>query len=318
MAWHRLGDKPLSEAMIVRLSTHICFTRPQWVKCTATTFVGTLMTKFESMGLWPSLDPVYSWNDDQVWFLFIYGMMTKFGSCLYMGWWPSLGHVYIWNDEQVWILFIYGMMTKFGSCLYMGWWPRLDPVYIWDDELVWVMFIYGMMTKFGSCLYMGWWPSLDPVYSWNDDQVWVLFIYGMMTKFGSCLYMGWWPSLDPVYIWDDDQVWTLFIHGMMTKIGFCLYMGWWPSLGPFYLSHAWAVVSKAVDSTGPNFHIAIIGCNTLICISVAQGMHMLMAFMPYLVTLDLLLMLNVNGMQHSYISINHPLLYWLNKAFCSK
>ena len=32
MAWRRLGDKPLSEPMLVRLPTHICVTRPQWVK----------------------------------------------------------------------------------------------------------------------------------------------------------------------------------------------------------------------------------------------------------------------------------------------
>ena len=32
MAWRRSGDKPLSEAMMVSLSTHICVTRPQWVK----------------------------------------------------------------------------------------------------------------------------------------------------------------------------------------------------------------------------------------------------------------------------------------------
>ena len=31
MAWRRRGDKPLSETMMVRLSTHICVTRPQWV-----------------------------------------------------------------------------------------------------------------------------------------------------------------------------------------------------------------------------------------------------------------------------------------------
>ena len=31
MAWRRLGDKPLSETMMVRLLTHICVTRPQWV-----------------------------------------------------------------------------------------------------------------------------------------------------------------------------------------------------------------------------------------------------------------------------------------------
>ena len=31
MAWHRPGDKPLSEPLMARLSTHICVTRPQWV-----------------------------------------------------------------------------------------------------------------------------------------------------------------------------------------------------------------------------------------------------------------------------------------------
>ena len=33
MAWRRPGDKPLTEPMVVRLLTHICVTRPQWVKC---------------------------------------------------------------------------------------------------------------------------------------------------------------------------------------------------------------------------------------------------------------------------------------------
>ena len=32
MAWRRPGNKPLSESMIVRLPTHKCVTRPQWVK----------------------------------------------------------------------------------------------------------------------------------------------------------------------------------------------------------------------------------------------------------------------------------------------
>ena len=36
MAWRRPGDKPLSETMMVRLLTHICVTRPQWVKRTKT------------------------------------------------------------------------------------------------------------------------------------------------------------------------------------------------------------------------------------------------------------------------------------------
>ena len=34
MAWRRPGDKPLSESMLVRSLTHICVTRPQWVKST--------------------------------------------------------------------------------------------------------------------------------------------------------------------------------------------------------------------------------------------------------------------------------------------
>ena len=32
MAWRCSGDKPLSEPMMVSLPTHICVTRPQWVK----------------------------------------------------------------------------------------------------------------------------------------------------------------------------------------------------------------------------------------------------------------------------------------------
>ena len=32
MAWRRIGDKPLCEPMMVNLLTHICVTRPQWVK----------------------------------------------------------------------------------------------------------------------------------------------------------------------------------------------------------------------------------------------------------------------------------------------
>ena len=31
MAWHRPGDKPLSETVTVTLLMHVCVTRPQWV-----------------------------------------------------------------------------------------------------------------------------------------------------------------------------------------------------------------------------------------------------------------------------------------------
>ena len=35
MAWHRSGDKPSSEPMMVSLLMHICVTRPQWVNSMA-------------------------------------------------------------------------------------------------------------------------------------------------------------------------------------------------------------------------------------------------------------------------------------------
>ena len=76
----------------------------------------------------------------------------------------------------------------------------------------------------------------------------------------------------------------------------------------------WAVVSKGVDTTGPNLHI---GYNTLICISVARRACVFMAFMPYL-AIDLLLMPKVNCMYRLYDSFNNPLLYWLHNAVCSK
>ena len=39
VAWRRPGDKPLSETMMVSLLTHICVTRPQWVKSQGSPFL---------------------------------------------------------------------------------------------------------------------------------------------------------------------------------------------------------------------------------------------------------------------------------------
>ena len=39
MAWRRPGDKLLSELMMVSLTTHICVTRPQWVKAIMTDYI---------------------------------------------------------------------------------------------------------------------------------------------------------------------------------------------------------------------------------------------------------------------------------------
>ena len=44
MAWRRPGDKPLSEAVMVRLPTHISVTRPQWVYLSSMRFCGIHLT----------------------------------------------------------------------------------------------------------------------------------------------------------------------------------------------------------------------------------------------------------------------------------
>ena len=55
MAWRRSGDKPLSEPMMVSLLTHICVTRPQWVKYT------------HGLGWdWSSMGPVRYNHDDVI------------------------------------------------------------------------------------------------------------------------------------------------------------------------------------------------------------------------------------------------------------
>ena len=48
MAWRRSGDKPLSEPMMVRLPTHICVARPQWVKDTLDDTVLTYLRQWWS------------------------------------------------------------------------------------------------------------------------------------------------------------------------------------------------------------------------------------------------------------------------------
>ena len=51
MAWRRPGDKPLSsETMVVRLPTHICVTRPQWVKCAPMIIFIAFVSKLNLLG----------------------------------------------------------------------------------------------------------------------------------------------------------------------------------------------------------------------------------------------------------------------------
>ena len=59
MAWRRPGDKPLSEPMMVSLTTHICVTRPQWVN---DVFLGNIHNgHIPVIGAWQNCPP-YSEN----------------------------------------------------------------------------------------------------------------------------------------------------------------------------------------------------------------------------------------------------------------
>ena len=55
MAWRRPGDKPLSGPMMVKLPTHICITRPQWVDI--------------KMSVFPVWDPPWLSQDSLIFFM---------------------------------------------------------------------------------------------------------------------------------------------------------------------------------------------------------------------------------------------------------
>ena len=70
MAWRRPGDKPLSEPMMVSLLTHICVTRPQWVKLITTHKYDDVIKWKHFLRYWPFVrviprSPVNSPKKDQ-------------------------------------------------------------------------------------------------------------------------------------------------------------------------------------------------------------------------------------------------------------
>ena len=80
MAWRRSGDKPLSEPMMISLPTHICVTRPQWVKPLGDffkmqfyflkLFVTTVIYQVSSMHSYASS---LSWVHSNFKFVFVWG-----------------------------------------------------------------------------------------------------------------------------------------------------------------------------------------------------------------------------------------------------
>ena len=49
MAWHRPGDKPLYEPMMVSLVTYICVTRPQWVNASSNFMILPIISVINSL-----------------------------------------------------------------------------------------------------------------------------------------------------------------------------------------------------------------------------------------------------------------------------
>ena len=65
MAWRRPGDELLSESMVIRLPTHICVTRPWWIKALFFSLVSELW--LSSLSVMINLEQ--SWNSLCIYFM---------------------------------------------------------------------------------------------------------------------------------------------------------------------------------------------------------------------------------------------------------
>ena len=98
MAWRRPGDKPLSEPMMVSLTTHICVTRPQWVnqwKPILVTYICVTrllcVIDIVSERWWPFQSPVTSNCRHDL-------CMTSFGNHSWLWWFVFVS--IIWKRES--------------------------------------------------------------------------------------------------------------------------------------------------------------------------------------------------------------------------
>ena len=74
MAWRWIGDKPLSEPMMVNLLTHICVTRPQWVIRRRWWLVYPAQSIAWLLMSWRRKKP----GHQQLWYLFTYPGILQF------------------------------------------------------------------------------------------------------------------------------------------------------------------------------------------------------------------------------------------------
>ena len=85
MAWHRPGDKPLSEPMVVSLPTHICVARPLWVN----TVWAVIKQSFFSQIITPHQGEIWDvfWGF-KLWYILCLGHCN--GVCIIMLYWTMI------------------------------------------------------------------------------------------------------------------------------------------------------------------------------------------------------------------------------------
>ena len=114
MAWHRLGDKPLSEPMIISL-THICVTRRQWISimaCIPSIHIWVLYHCKDGYQCW-RIWPIRCWNwiyelkihvNYLLGFCFITATIMKV--VVAAGFGELRNHIFVKGRGQAWILSI--------------------------------------------------------------------------------------------------------------------------------------------------------------------------------------------------------------------
>ena len=190
MAWHRPGAKPLSEPMVVSLLTHICVTRPQWVKL-GNNSITTIFSYLSHCGL---VTPYGIIQLDQHWF-WQYGFVLVMACCLtapshYLNWcWLVISEVF-WHSPEgnftgnLLKIFILNMSLKIHSFRlqrHLPWASELSEAVSDNLQVIWIKsrtcgclvtwFCYQLIAKPGNKTATVSWPYpyvLLEVQSWNQ------------------------------------------------------------------------------------------------------------------------------------------------------
>ena len=102
MVWRRLGDKPLSEPMMARLPTHICVTRPQWVKYSGRLFHIPNLCSLIPKWIYSKSRGAYHWLNK---FALHPSLNLLLLQCEHISWEGKLGLIFLRNQIFQWSSF---------------------------------------------------------------------------------------------------------------------------------------------------------------------------------------------------------------------